>query len=144
MDSPLQAFQHTAGTFELHESDTMTMLASATHPHHSAAHEGTIEALAREAHVPIEQVAQLYAHELAVLTAGARITGFLTILTTRKVREILRQGRHLVRTPAGVDTPRKMVQSGGSAIARNQCGTGEEQRRRLHLRMAIHIVQRGT
>src|SRR5687768_10820817 len=96
-------FQHTAGTFEPHESDTMTLLASATHPHNSAVHEGAIEALAREAHVPIEQVAQLYAHELAVLTAGARITGFLTILTTRKVREILRQGRHSVRTPVGAD-----------------------------------------
>ena len=97
--------QHAAGTFEPHESDTMTLLASATHPHNSAAHEGAIEALTREAHVPIEQVAQLYAHELAVLTAGARITGFLTILTIRKVREILRQGRHPVRTPAGVDAP---------------------------------------
>src|SRR5437764_10320461 len=97
--------QHTAGTVELQESDTMIMLASATHPRDSAAHEGAIEVLAREAHVPIEQVAQLYTRELAVLTAGARITGFLTILTTRKVREILRQGRHPVRTPAGVDTP---------------------------------------
>ena len=92
--------QHTAGTFEPHESDTMTMFASATHLHNSAAHEGAIEALAREAHVPIAQVAQLYARELAVLTAGARITGFLTILTTRTVREILRQGRHPVRAPA--------------------------------------------
>jgi len=50
--------QHTAGTFEPHESNTMTMLASATHPHNSAAHEGAIKALAREAHVPIEQVAE--------------------------------------------------------------------------------------
>ena len=83
----------------------MTLLASATHPHNSAAHEGAIEALAREAHVPIAQVAQLYARELAVLTAGARITGFLTILTTRTVREILRQGRHPVRAPAEVDAP---------------------------------------
>src|SRR5437867_5853171 len=97
--------QRTTRTFEPHESNTMTMLASATHPHNSAAHEGAIKALAREAHVPIEQVAQLYAHELAVLTAGARITGFLTTLTTRRVREILRQGRHPVRTPAGVDAP---------------------------------------
>ena len=40
-----------------------------------------------------------------MLAVGARITGFLTILTTRKVREILRQDRHPVRTPAGVDTP---------------------------------------
>jgi hypothetical protein len=111
----------------------MTLFASATHPHNSAAHEGAIEALAREAHVPIEQVAQLCAREWTVLTAGARITDFLTILTTRKVREILRQGHHPVRTPAGVDTLRKIVQSGGSAIAQNQCGTGEEQRRCVSL-----------
>ena len=119
------------------------MLASATQPHNSAAHEGAIEALAREAHVPIEQVAQLYAHELAILTAGARITGFLTILTTRKVRESCVR----VVIPCALRRESmplwKMVQSGGSAVARNQCGTGEEQRRRLHLRMAIHIVQRG-
>jgi hypothetical protein len=68
----------------------MNRLSSSTHPHESSTHERAIEDLARQAHVSIEQVAQLYAHELAVLTAGARITGFLTILTTRKVREILR------------------------------------------------------
>src|SRR5690242_192225 len=83
----------------------MAILASVTHPHGSALHQGAIEALAREAHVPIEQVAQLYARELAVLTAGARITGFLSILTTRTVRAILRQGRHSMRIPAGVDAP---------------------------------------
>jgi hypothetical protein len=32
-----------------------------------------------------------------VLKAGARITSFLPILTTRKVREILRQRRHPAR-----------------------------------------------
>ena len=69
----------------------MTRLSSSTHPGESSTHERAIEALAREAHVPIDQVAQLYEHELAVLTVGARITGFLTILTTRKVRDILRQ-----------------------------------------------------
>jgi hypothetical protein len=83
----------------------MTLFASAIHPRDSTAHEGAIEALARESHVPIEQVAHLYARELAVLTAGARITGFLTILTTRKVREILRHGRHPVSTPAVVAAP---------------------------------------
>jgi len=82
----------------------MTLFASATYPHNSATHEG-IEALAGEVHVPIEQVAQLYARALAVLTAGACITGFLTILTTRTVREVLRQGRHPVRALAGVDAP---------------------------------------
>jgi hypothetical protein len=85
---------HLSRTSKPEESDTMTMLTSATHPHDSTAHEDAMKALAREAHVPIEQVAQLYAHELAVLTAGARITSFLTILTTRKVREILRQGHY--------------------------------------------------
>jgi len=69
----------------------MNRLSSSTHPRESSTHERAIEALARQSHVSIEQVAQLYAHELAVLTAGARITGFLIILTTRKVREILRQ-----------------------------------------------------
>ena len=38
---------------------------------------------------------------------------------------------------------RKMVQSCGSDIARNQCGTGEEQRRCLPLRIALRIVQKG-
>src|SRR5690348_16528730 len=72
----------------------MNRFSSSTYPRESATHERTIESLARQAHVPVEQVAQLYAHELAVLTVGARITSFLTILTTRKVREILRQRSH--------------------------------------------------
>ena len=72
-------------------------------PRDSSTHERAIEALARQSHVPIDQVAQLYERELAMLAVGARITGFLTILTTRKVREILRQRRHPARpleTPA--------------------------------------------
>ena len=75
----------------------MNRLSSSTHPGASSTHERAIEALARESHVPIDRVAQLYEHELAVLTVGARITGFLTILTTHKVREILCQRRHLAR-----------------------------------------------
>ena len=50
-----------------------------------------LEALAREAHVSLDTVAQLYAREWAALAARARITTFLPILTTRKVRAILRQ-----------------------------------------------------
>jgi hypothetical protein len=83
----------------------MTRLISATHPDDHAVHERAIKALADEAHVPIDQVAQLYTRELAVLTADALITGFLTILTTRKVREILRRGRHPLCTPAGAEAP---------------------------------------
>jgi hypothetical protein len=69
----------------------MNSLFSSTYPRKSSTHERAIEALARESHVPIDQVAQLYEHELTGLKVGARITDFLTILTTRKVREILRQ-----------------------------------------------------
>ena len=69
----------------------MNRLSSSTYPGESSTHERAIEALARESHVPIDQVAQLYELELTALKAGARITGFLTILTTRKVRALLRQ-----------------------------------------------------
>ena len=64
-----------------------------------------LEALAREMDVPLDDVAQLYARELAALTAGARITSFLPILTTRKVRAILRQRCHSSRIPATVEAP---------------------------------------
>jgi hypothetical protein len=81
----------------------MTMLVSATPPRDHAAHERAIEALAREAHVPLAQVTPLDARECAVLAAGARMTSFLTMLTTRKVREILRHARPAVCTPADVE-----------------------------------------
>ena len=72
----------------------MHRLYSSTPLHESAKHERAIEALAQQLSVPIDHVAQLYERELAALTGSARITGFLSILTTRKVREILRQRRH--------------------------------------------------
>ena len=72
-------------------------------PFDSTVHARDIEALAREAHVPLDAVAQLYARELAALTAGARITSFLPILTTRKVRAILRQRCHPQRVPAAIE-----------------------------------------
>ena len=77
----------------------MDRLSSSTHSRDSSPHERAIAALARQFHVPIDQVARLYERELAGLTVGARITGFLTILTTRKVREVLRQRCHPARTP---------------------------------------------
>ena len=77
----------------------MSRCSSSTHPRESFTRERAIEALARQFHVPIDHVAQLYEREFAVLTVGARITGFLTILTTRKVREILRQRSHLQTVP---------------------------------------------
>ena len=41
--------------------------------------------------VPILEVEQLYEEGLTALKAGARITKFLSIITSRKVREKLRK-----------------------------------------------------
>jgi len=81
------------------ESDYMNRVPSSTPFYESSTHERAIEALAQEAHVPIDKVAQLYERELAVLTVGARITGFLSILTLRKVRDILRQHSQPAHSP---------------------------------------------
>ena len=69
----------------------MTSRTADTPAHDSTVHARDIEALAREAQVPLDDVAQLYAREWAALTARAHITSFLPILVTRKVRAILRQ-----------------------------------------------------
>jgi Protein of unknown function (DUF3562) len=89
----------------------MTMLAPDTPPHASTVHARDLEALAREAHVPFDDVAQLYARELGALTAGARITSFLPILATRKVCALLRQCLHPRLTPAAVEvhTPSQTI-----------------------------------
>lgn len=72
------------------------MPATPVHVGTIARHEHAIEALACQEHVPIEYVAQLFERELALLAVGARITPFLPILTTRKVRDLLRQRHHPV------------------------------------------------
>ena len=46
--------------------------------------------LAQDSDVPIADVAKIFEHELAKLTVGARITGFLNIFVMRHVQEILR------------------------------------------------------
>ena len=83
----------------------MTMRALDTHPYDSTAHVRDLEALAREAHVPFEDVAHLYDCELAALATGARITNFLPVLATRKVRAILRYRHHPACAPAAVEAP---------------------------------------
>ena len=50
-----------------------------------------IELLALESHMSIIDVEQLYEEELAVLKTGPHITNFLSIITSRKVRERLRR-----------------------------------------------------
>ena len=92
----------------------MHRLSSSTPPRESAKHERAIAALAQQSHVLFDHVAQLYECELAVLTARARITDFLTILTTRKVREILRQRRQPARTS---EVPAPRSEERGTVIA---------------------------
>jgi hypothetical protein len=75
---------------------------STTPTHVNAAAQRDLEDLACEAQVPLDVVSQLYAHEWAALAAGARITSFLPILTTRKVRAILRQQCFPSRVPMAV------------------------------------------
>ena len=59
----------------------------------------TIEFLAREAHVPVSEVAALYENAHAELEAGARIRGFLGIFAMRNVRKLLRQRKPLEGYP---------------------------------------------
>ena len=76
-----------------------------------------IEFLARESQVPINEVAQLYEDERAVLAVGARITGFVPIFAIRKVREILRR-RSAIADVSGrsdIDLPRRKKRSGQGA-----------------------------
>jgi Protein of unknown function (DUF3562) len=49
------------------------------------------ESLAREFHVSAWQVEAIYREELCRLAAGARITTFLGVLATRRVRARLRR-----------------------------------------------------
>lgn len=52
-------------------------------------HERACELLSRELQVPIDEVKRLYEDEWARLALGARMTGFLAILTRRNVRTSL-------------------------------------------------------
>ena len=54
-------------------------------------HQRTIEHLARESQVPVDEVAKLYDDARAELEAGARIKGFIGIFAIRNVRRLLRQ-----------------------------------------------------
>ncbi len=49
-----------------------------------------IDQLARKTRHPAEKVKRIYAGVLVRLRSGARIRNFLTLLTSKKVRDILR------------------------------------------------------
>jgi len=59
--------------------------------------------LARQAHVSVGDVAELYEHERAELAVGAHILTFLPIFAIRNVQEILRR-RALVEHSAASAT----------------------------------------
>ncbi len=50
-----------------------------------------IEQLAQKTRHPAEKVKRIYADVISRLRSGARIQGFLTLLTSKKVRDILRK-----------------------------------------------------
>jgi hypothetical protein len=52
-----------------------------------------IETLAEETNRPLEEVKTIYAETLAGLGSGARIRDYLIVLTSKKVRDVLRQTR---------------------------------------------------
>ena len=54
-------------------------------------HESSKEAIAKETHTAIDEVAKIYEQELTQLSSGARITQFLGVLTTKRVRMRLRK-----------------------------------------------------
>jgi hypothetical protein len=52
-----------------------------------------IETLAEETNRPVEEVKQLYAETLLLLGSAARVQDYLIVLTSKKVRDALRQTR---------------------------------------------------
>lgn len=63
-------------------------------------HQRAIEFLAREAQVPVDEVALLYEDARTKLEVGARIKGFLGIFAIRNVRTTLRRRNGSRRFPA--------------------------------------------
>jgi hypothetical protein len=57
----------------------------------STLHRAAIESLAQESSLSIEIVREIYETELSSLQSAARVTQFLPLITSRKVREVLRQ-----------------------------------------------------
>jgi hypothetical protein len=57
--------------------------------HSQSRYDPAVEDLAKEAHLEVNKVEQLYETELVNLEAGANVTGFLPIFALRNVRETL-------------------------------------------------------
>ena len=72
---------------------------SADSPDKPVDHKRVVAFLATKSTLPIDEVTRLYEHEWAGLEAGARIKRFVTILTIRRVRDLLRRGAVETPTP---------------------------------------------
>ena len=54
-------------------------------------HQTSKEAIAKETHTSMDEVEKIYEQELTLLASDARITQYLGVLTTRRVRARLRK-----------------------------------------------------
>ena len=54
-------------------------------------HQSSKEAIAEETHTSMDEVEKIYEQELTLLASDARITQYLGVLTTRRVRARLRK-----------------------------------------------------
>lgn len=57
----------------------------------SGNHQTKKEAIAEETHTPIDEIAKLYDEELDTLAADAKITQYLGVLASKRVRMKLRK-----------------------------------------------------
>jgi hypothetical protein len=57
----------------------------------STLHRAAIESLAQESSLSVDTVREIYEVELSNLESEARVMQFLPLITSRKVREVLRQ-----------------------------------------------------
>lgn len=56
-----------------------------------ARHQQVIEALAKETHAPVDHVRELFESEHKKLESQARVKTFVSVITTRLVRTVLRR-----------------------------------------------------
>ena len=54
-------------------------------------HQTSKEAIAKETHTSMDEVEKIYEQELTLLASDAKITQYLGVLTTRRVRARLRK-----------------------------------------------------
>lgn len=62
-------------------------------PSMAATHRRAIQTLAERSHASFEVVEGMYGHELSELRSHARITQYLPLLASRRVRDLLRHSR---------------------------------------------------